>query len=74
MRKIIGFYSGPYDGTDANCAFLVPKEYTDDQIIDWIADWAWTGFQFTGCQLVPSSVSKNTMAQKASYMNLAMNG
>jgi hypothetical protein len=41
MRKIIAFYSGPFVGTDSNCAFLVPENLTDAQIYDWIAGWAW---------------------------------
>lgn len=41
MRKIIAFYSGPYAGTDACSAFLVPASLSEGGVIDWIADWAW---------------------------------
>lgn len=41
MRKIIGFYNGPFCGTDATQAFVVPATYTDAQILDHILDWAY---------------------------------
>ena len=40
MRKIIGFYIGPVCGTDATEAFVVSKSATNDEILDYIVDWA----------------------------------
>lgn len=41
MRKVIAFYTGPYAGTDACGAFLVPANLDEAGVIDWIVDWAW---------------------------------
>lgn len=41
MRKVIGFYEGPFVGTSASCAFLVPTHLSEEQVLDCIAGWAY---------------------------------
>ena len=41
MRKIIGFYNGPFCGTDSCTPLLVSDEATEDQISDMLLDWAY---------------------------------
>lgn len=41
MRKIVGFYCGPFSGTDAVEGFIFPDDYTDSQILAYLEGWAW---------------------------------
>lgn len=45
MRKIIVFTAGPYVGTDAYIATVVPTSWTDAQIVEEFLDWAWENWE-----------------------------